>query len=431
MKNKFLTVLFLICVFSLFAAKSPSTGELLEKGVDALNNKNYAKARRMFEKSEKMDETTKSTACLALTHYWEGNYSKALELLGKIGDERKGYPSVVLLEAKCNYYLGEYRQSFRLLKSLREQDSCDVDVNIYLGSLYEKSGSLSNAVKEYKIAEKKKDDPFQIYYRLAVCYSTLSAFSSSLEYYKKAIKLEPDFFPSYYDLGITYYRMGDYDKSISTGKKSLAFAKNGTDSLNAYYVMCLSATESKDTVSTDKYLKLATQVKTLSTTPDYGFSLFAEQMGKDDIALHFFNKLLQSENKKILKYTYEGLGYLYMRRKKYKEALRYYKILVNNFEIEDKSLKQIYVNMGACYKRDEEMEDGVKYTKKALKIDPEYCEALYNLACYYSLKKEKSKMLKYLKKAIKVNAEFVKDYAKSDEDFYEYRADKDFLKLIR
>ena len=51
MKNKFLTVLFLICVFSLFAAKSPSTGELLEKGVVLLDRalaKNPQEVRNIY-----------------------------------------------------------------------------------------------------------------------------------------------------------------------------------------------------------------------------------------------------------------------------------------------------------------------------------------------------------------------------------------------
>ena len=65
---------------------------------------------------------------------------------------------------------------------------------------------------------------------------------------------------------------------------------------------------------------------------------------------------------------------------------------------------------------------------KAIELQPDYIEALYNRACSYSLMKNKAEMLNSLKKAIELYPKFKAD-APKDPDFKDYWEDPDFKKI--
>jgi len=85
------------------------------------------------------------------------------------------------------------------------------------------------------------------------------------------------------------------------------------------------------------------------------------------------------------------------------------------------------LNTLARMKQDKKLlKQAFEKAEKAYKINPKYS---YNLSCAYALLKKKKKALHYLDESLK-NKRIDVDYVLNDEDWKNYLADKDFIKLI-
>ena len=73
-------------------------------------------------------------------------------------------------------------------------------------------------------------------------------------------------------------------------------------------------------------------------------------------------------------------------------------------------------------------EEAIDCYLKAIDICPNYSMSYYNLACVYSIVNRKDDAIDYLEKAINLD-EAWKNSAKADEDFYNIRADEEFLRI--
>jgi tetratricopeptide (TPR) repeat protein len=74
-------------------------------------------------------------------------------------------------------------------------------------------------------------------------------------------------------------------------------------------------------------------------------------------------------------------------------------------------------------------EEAISSYNRAIQLDPNQAEYIYNQGCAYCLKGDKVNALADLKKAISLSPQ-LKEYAPKDEDFKSLWDDEDFKNLI-
>ena len=72
----------------------------------------------------------------------------------------------------------------------------------------------------------------------------------------------------------------------------------------------------------------------------------------------------------------------------------------------------------------------IELYEKAVKLDPSFHKAVYNLACEYAKNQQRDKALENLEKAIALTSSY-KTIAQQDSDFAALRGDEGFLKLVK
>ena len=87
-----------------------------------------------------------------------------------------------------------------------------------------------------------------------------------------------------------------------------------------------------------------------------------------------------------------------------------------------------YISLGWCYKRTDRLPLAVKVLERAVKTDPDFSLAKYNLACYYSLAGEMQKCFGFLAKALEENPEYAA-MAREEPDFDNVRDTDEFRAL--
>jgi tetratricopeptide (TPR) repeat protein len=193
------TVLVLCLMTSFLAACAGLSGEQkserstahYELGVSYLNENNIQPAFVEFQKSLEFDPHNKQAL----------NAVGIIYLL-KLED----YPKAV-----------EY---FR--KAIKEDENYSEAWN-NLGSAYEKSGKLTDAVEAYKTALK---NPFyksaeKAFYNLGRAYYRIGKFSDAVDAYTEAIRRFSDFYPPYYGLALCYNALRRYGDAAMALNKAI------------------------------------------------------------------------------------------------------------------------------------------------------------------------------------------------------------------
>lgn len=90
---------------------------------------------------------------------------------------------------------------------------------------------------------------------------------------------------------------------------------------------------------------------------------------------------------------------------------------------------QFHFDQGLNFIQKGDYEKASTYFKEAILEEPQFHEALYNLACCQAMGGDKDNALIYLSRAIKLNMHCI-DWAKEDREFESIKSDPLFLRLI-
>ncbi len=85
----------------------------------------------------------------------------------------------------------------------------------------------------------------------------------------------------------------------------------------------------------------------------------------------------------------------------------------------------VWLALGWCYKRCEELHRAIYALENALQASPEDAIIHYNLACYWSLAGSKAQVLEYLAQAFELDPTF-RELVHEEPDFDALRDDPDF-----
>lgn len=91
---------------------------------------------------------------------------------------------------------------------------------------------------------------------------------------------------------------------------------------------------------------------------------------------------------------------------------------------------QAFYDMAMAQKLAKHYDESISYFRKVLAVDPKNTWSLYGIATNYADKKDKANALSYLEKAMALDPEHVRPEAMRQDHFEWLREDKDFLKIV-
>ena len=294
----------------------------------------------------------------------------------------------------AEYDKKEYEKAIVYLKNALEKNikgDSAADAYLYIGLSYDYLGLYQKGIEQY---EKTFNDEFKGYKNLHMAYNNKGAdlidlgnYAEAIRMLDEAIKLKPDFADAWYNKGL-----------------GLSKLFRNEDAIQAY----------------DEAIK---------RRPDYSDAWYNKGISLGDLerheeAIQAYEEAIKFKPDYTDAWNNKGLGLAKLGR--YKEAIQAY----------DEAIKlspdnaDAWNNKGVSFSDLDRDEEAIQAYKEAIKLRPDYADAWYNMACSFSLQNNKDKMLDNLKKSIELTPE-LRDSAKIDEDFKNFRNDPDFKKLVQ
>jgi tetratricopeptide (TPR) repeat protein len=124
-------------------------------------------------------------------------------------------------------------------------------------------------------------------------------------------------------------------------------------------------------------------------------------------------------------YEYFREGVAYHKEGDLESAIEYYDKALEM----DSELKFAWSNKGYALQNLGVYDEALKCYYNAFEIDSGFADAWYNKACLHAMLGEEAKMIYSLRKAIQFKEE-LREYAKQDPDFKDFKDNPGFLELI-
>ncbi len=309
---------------------------------------------------------------------------------------------------------------------------CKAYVEISRGSPMEMiAGYFQRAIQE---------DPnfWEAPYNLGVIYYNFNLYDKALQLFDRVIQQRPDFYKAYYGKGVIFYLQRQYKKAIQLFQKVLELKP---DHDRSYYYMGICQVRSKQLTPGIKSLE-----KSIELNPNYAPAYY--QLALADMRRGWFRKAIVSLNKAVklnpdFYLAYNALGEAYYSQNMFEEAIIAFKKAIGLH----KSYARAYFNLAnSIYKQGALAEiveafwaimelqlkptakgDGgesnelmklreqskkqdpskiyramITNYRKALKYNPKFYQASYNLALTYENRGNLDSAIYYYKKTISI-----------------------------
>lgn len=226
--------------------KKSISDELREEGYDFLIKGQYAEAEDRFKKAILISPSDGSSISgLSLAFFWTDNRQEAIEFANR---------AVVLFnnEIAITNSMYIYIKTGRLEDSINvaEEAKRTIKINISefyynLGCAYLSKGEINDAIENFRISVKLKDDFAPAYNNLGCALWAAGQYSESTVNFKKAAAIDTDYMDAYYNLGLAYFLMNRLEESAIEFKKVLLINEAGpkdakTDEGAKYYMSQIS-----------------------------------------------------------------------------------------------------------------------------------------------------------------------------------------------
>ncbi len=214
-------ILLLLIITILSGCSTKTAGSYYKEGIKNFKNKDYEKAEENLQKALELNGER--------AEYYI-DYGMALVMLGEHDTANEYFDRVILdkdnsivyknnklaLRGKgINYYKSyDYINAiaeFEKALEIKELESLNTDILLYMGSAQARTGLFEKAVNTYtKILEKKPSDA-DTYNQRAFAYGKLSDFENGLKDYDKAIELDKHNYDYYFGKYFLLLDKGDAD----------------------------------------------------------------------------------------------------------------------------------------------------------------------------------------------------------------------------
>jgi tetratricopeptide (TPR) repeat protein len=263
--------------------------------------------------------------------------------------------------------------------------------------LYIKAERLNDALSDVNKAISIDSKMPAVYLTLSDVYLLQGKPGNALEAIQKSISIDDKYAEGYLKLAKLYLVMKDYDKTSQNINKVLNLDPNNA---KAYFLMGFALEENGDTIKAVEGYQ-----KAVALDPQY-FDAFIQlgslyALKKSPLAAGYFNSALMV--KPNSKETLYMLGMFYQENEQPEKALETYKRMI----ILDSTNKLPFYNSGyvnLVYMK--KFKEGAELFSKAIKLDPKYIEAYFNRGYCYELSGDFVKARLDYEKALKITPNY-------------------------
>ncbi len=350
-------------------------------GIYRARKKDFKEAEKCFKRAIKTDR----------------NCAKAYALLGSVyceeGDDKASkrmFEAAIKIESKNAQHYTSYAIA---LSKMKEYDKAKENfLKAYLynctnaqipylwGILLAETKEYTEAVEKFKIAYALSPFHADALYYMAFCYSNLQDWDNAINYSKKALGVKPEKIETHLLLAESYMHKRAEKECFEVYKEALDNPKaNAANSFNFYqsWGVALQAFGYWEN-SIEKFEK-ASEIDENNFISYHCLSLSYLKMGKMEECEQMLLKTIEL-NPDYVPAVF-NLGQLNSQRENYKEAVKYFKHVV---EI-DKEAHYVFFEIARCYHLQKDYKNAIKYYEKLLEYDKENLEAQVNLANIYSI----------------------------------------------
>ena len=301
-----------------------------------------------------------------------------------------------------------------------------VEVHLALGSVYQSTGRVAEAVAELRVATQLAPNSDDAYRRLGQAYLRDRHADEAIEAYEKAVTINPYYWLNYNTLGAAYLQLGKYDEAVKANLKVIELEPdnvNGYNDLGAAYLTSGRFEEAAGPL--DKALKLLPNPETYTN-----LAIAYYYVGKFNEAVPLYEKAVELSPNEEQFVGNLADGYRWAGSKD-KAAATYDRAVAL-------ALKQLRTNprdamvrghIGLYYAKNGDVARGTKFLRDARAIDDKNVELIYMEALAYLLANRVSDAMSALKAAF--DAGYQVSMAAADPEWKVLGSDPRFAELLK
>lgn len=408
-----------------------------------LNSKQYNKAREYVSKAEKIAPHNKEIKNIsyflnvsinldqAERSFKAKKYHDALGYYNKVlKADTKNYQALI---RKANILLltENYNDALKTVKDANRFYKNRSQIYKLFGLIYNKKGDYQKAIKYLRKAEKLSPKDYQLFYQLGYSYEHLSLIDEAIKAYNKCIRFNRNFSKVYIGLTRIYIKKKDYEKA----EKMLTTAEDKGEKNLGEIIKKLQAYKNikkadelfdkkKYKSALDRYSEAANILKSAEIYINMANCSVA--LNKLDDALQFLSKSEQIDPNNYIIYQQRASIY-----KEKKDNINYKKA-VAKLEKLKASNPEIWLSIGYANELNGDFKEAEKSYRKALKIDKKNKKArlqlanlLYNIAVKKFNAEKLDDAISYSKKCLKI----MPDYSPANEVIQSVQRKKNIKKI--
>ncbi|MFD2563124.1 tetratricopeptide repeat protein [Aquimarina rubra] len=311
-----------------------------------------------------------SSIKIADSLYTLGNYAEAIKTYQKI---TKKDQYILLQIAKAHKAKGTYLDALHYYEKAINQDSTVASSKLEYAKLLVTTNKFKKADSVYSnlVATHNNNPNFQ--YRLGSVKKKLKD-STAIQYFETAFRLDSTHQKSCFEVSMHYLRKRKYNLVSDIANKGLSSYPENPELLNVLaqnYLLRKYYTEA---------IPYFEKLLSLNYTNEFIHASLALCYHKNydyDLAIAQYQKALKYNDKVPIRYT--RMAQAYESIKKYDEALDSYKAALT---LKDVPIDEDLLNIAMVYRHQEEWEKAMAQAKLALKENPNYARAQYQLAAF-------------------------------------------------
>lgn len=253
----------------------------------------------------------------------------------------------MLYNRRANFYLvaGENNKALADVNRALQLDSVNADIWVTLADVYFASERFVDSREVLIKAMNLDPKNTSALLKLARLYFIYKEYETAMSFVDKALELDPMLEDAYFIKGMTYAELGDTTTALFNYQKSVEVDPDFYDA----WIMLGNMQAAKGNSLAEQYYRNALDLDTNNTHAIYVLALYYQESGQLEHATREYESLLAKEENKNALFN---LGYI-------------------NLVIK------------------EDYPEAISYFYQALKVDPDYHDALFNLALALELSGDK------------------------------------------
>ena len=213
----------------------------IEIGKEALDDKNYSKAKRYYESAYKLDEDNMDILLtLAEIEVIQKNYDEAIYYYNKAGHIYPVDPEI--LKGLFYVYMAskDYRSAKDKLDSLYELGEKKYDEYFELACIFTTKGAYDEAIYCFEKVLEVKPGDMTVYRGLSKCYMKKNDYDAAIKINKEILNMNDNDIDANMNMGFACYGQEDYKRAIEYFKKTLLLGVTGKDEKEVNSGLCCS-----------------------------------------------------------------------------------------------------------------------------------------------------------------------------------------------